>query len=778
MLDVEKMNARFRKAGEYIVKFRTVNLLVFLLLLGVAVTGLRLVRSDTNQENYFLEGDALLVAKEYFESIFGNDDFCAVLVETDNVFEPGALRLIREMGRELKEEVPYADGVLSLTDLEFTQGTEEGIDITDLVPDPVPDDPAVLQSVRDKAMSKRALKNRMISDDGRQAWIMLRLKRLPANTTGPNGEGLDVIIGRKVNEIAARDKYASLNPKTTGLPVIDLEKRIYMAQETPKLVGVSLALTILILAFFLRTVRGVIFPLLSAVSGIVLVFGFQGYLGVSHDPAMVFLPVFLGIAMAICYSIYVLNLYKHEFFRTGRRRTSLVEAIGETGWPIGFSALTTVTGLLSFCLVPLRPIRWMGATAAALTALIYILTIILLPSLMSFGKDRPAEKLIPPRPDIVDRVMAWLGDHVLVRPKLSLGICALAFVVSVIGLTRINVSFDMRNSIGPHVPYVQRICSIADSKVGSLYSYGVGIELPSPEAAKDPENLRKLDQLCGEIAQYPLTKKVSSILDILKDMNQVVRSGSVSEYRIPDTREEIAQLLLLYENAGGAEAERWVDYEYQRLRILVEVGDYNSGEAARELYEIRKRGEELFPGSKIVLTGSLSQFTVMQDYVSWGQIQSMAVSVIVIALLMALVFGSIKIGLIGMIPNILPTLLTGALMGYFGFPLDIMTVTVMPMLLGLAVDDTIHFINHSQLEFSRTGSYAQSVSRTYRMSGKAMFMTTLVLGLSFAAYIISDIAMFVRMGLLIFIGAICALAADYFITPVLIKQLRVFGKER
>ncbi len=230
MLDVEKMNERFRRAGRQILRFRVVNLIVFVLLLAVAISGLRLVKSDTNQENYFLEGDALLVAKEYFESIFGNDDFCAVLVESDNIFDANALRLIREMGQELKKEVPYADDVLSLTDMEFSQGNEYGIDIADLVPEPIPEDAASLQAIREKAMSKPSLKNRIVSDDGRQAWIMLRLKRLPAHATGPDGEGIDIAIGRKVNEIAAREKYASLNPRTTGLPVINLEKRVYMAK--------------------------------------------------------------------------------------------------------------------------------------------------------------------------------------------------------------------------------------------------------------------------------------------------------------------------------------------------------------------------------------------------------------------------------------------------------------------------------------------------------------------------------------------------------------------
>ncbi|WP_155323813.1 RND transporter family protein [Desulfosarcina ovata] len=163
---------------------------------------------------------------------------------------------------------------------------------------------------------------------------------------------------------------------------------------------------------------------------------------------------------------------------------------------------------------------------------------------------------------------------------------------------------------------------IGQSQVGSLYSYDVAFELDHPGAAKEPENLRKFDQLAREVKNLRLTKKVSSLIDIVKDMNQVLNAGDPEYYRIPESRDMVAQLLLLYENAGGVEAEKWVDYDYQRLRLMVEIGDYNSGEAARELRFIQERGKQLFPDAHVLLIGSISQFTVMQDYVTWGQVKS------------------------------------------------------------------------------------------------------------------------------------------------------------
>ncbi len=795
MLDIQKMNHRFYTVGETILRFRWLNIAVFFLLLAVSVFGLKQIRSETDMESWFLEDDQLLQVKQQFEDIFGNDEFCGVLIEADNVFSPGVLAAIRELGLELQHKVPYADDVISLADLEYISGTDEGIEISQLVPDPVPATPKALAAIRDKALAKTALKNRIVSEDGRYTWLMLRLKPLPDDWSEKGMENPELAIGRIAHEVAEQEKYAFLNPQLTGLPVVAHDKMAFFGKETPKLMGMALLVTMVTLAFFLRNVRGVIFPFITLVGGMVMVFGVQGYMGIAVDPSMIFVPIFLGIAITTSYSIHIFNFSRREFAATGLRRQSLLHAIEETGWPLLFCALTTMMALLSFWMVPMFPIRWVGFTAAALVGVTYVLVIVMLPTLLSFGKNkRPA----PPSdsreaaPDSqnrpvraadttqghkgVDRLMIWLGNRVLNRPKLVLTVFFLTVAVCVTGLIRIDVSFDVRRTFGLKVPYVNRITHIADTPVGSLYSYGIAIEFPAPGMVKEPENLKKFDVLTQEVAALPLTKKISSLLDVIKDMNQVMNNGDPAYYRIPDTREMVAQQLLLYENAGGAEAERWVDYDYQRLRLMVEMTDYNSGEAMRELKLIQNRANVLFPNAHVLLIGSISQYTVMQSYVTWGQIASFLLALGIITVLMSLVFGSLRLGLIGMIPNVTPALAVAGIMGFANIPLDMLTVTVMPMLLGLAVDDTIHFISHSQLGFQLTGSYQDATRRTFLVVGSAMFYTSLVLVLSFSAFMISSVKVFINMAILISAGILAALATDYFVTPVLLRQFAVFGK--
>ena len=776
MMNIQKINTRFKILGENIIRFRWLSIIIFVVVMAGAAGGLRLLESDVSRENWFLEDDALMQTRERFEEIFGNDDFCAVLVEADNVFAPDILSGIRALGQELVEKVPYADDVVSLTDFEFTLGTDEGMEIIDLVPRVIPASSDELSRIRELALSKPSMRNRIVSEDGRYTWIMLRMKPLPDNRQG--GDSPDLIIGRTVNEIAGQERYRMLNPKTTGLPVINVEKRAFFARETPKLLGISLVLTVFILAVSLRSLRGVVFPLVTAVSAMVMVFGVQGYMGISSDPSMIFLPVFLSLALAIGYSIHVFNFFTRQFLRTGLRRQSLVHAVEEVGWPLLFSALTTIAAMLTFLFIPMRPIRWVGLTAACLVAVTYVLVILLLPALLSFGRDgepRAVRGHTSGRP--VDRLMDYLGRRVLARPGVTLTVFGLIAAVCLVGFSRFDVSFDVRRTMGVGIPYVERLDYIGKTPVGSLYSYGVAFEFDKPGAAREPENLKKFDRLVEEVQSFRLTKKVSSLLDIIKDMNQVVNAGDPAYHRIPESREMIAQLLLLYENAGGAEAEKWVDYEYQRLRLMVEVDDYNSGEAAGDLGRIQEMGKQMFPDARGLLVGSISQFTVMMDYVTRGQIKTLFIALGVISVLLSLVFGSLKTGLIAMIPNIAPALAVGGIMGFAGIPLDMMTVTVIPMLLGLAVDDTIHFISHSRLEFERTGNYHESICRVFLSVGTALFLTSTVLILCFSAYLASAANVFVNMGILVSAGIAAALAADYFVVPVLLNRVRPFGEE-
>lgn len=344
------------------------------------------------------------------------------------------------------------------------------------------------------------------------------------------------------------------------------------------------------------------------------------------------------------------------------------------------------------------------------------------------------------------------------------------------GLTQVYVSMNYEKSIGLNIPYSARYHYIGHSKIGSTNSYNVTLNFDEPDRVKDPEILKNFDILISEVKQFPYVKRVSSLLDVIKDMNQIMHSDDPIYYRIPDDQTLVAQLLLLYEMSEGTEQENWVDYEYTTLRLMVEVGDIDTAQINRELRYIENRVKELFPDAKFGMVGGLVQVSVIQSYISKGEVVSFLIALFVIGILMIIVFRSLKTGLIGMIPNLAPVIVVGGLMGYLDIPLEMTTMMIIPMLLGLAVDDTIHFITHCKLEFQRAGNYQRSIEMTFKTVGKAIFMTSFILVAAFLVYSTSIARFFTNLSVLAVSGVSSALLADYFITPILVNWSKPYGK--
>jgi len=821
-LNLYKINNWFKGIGERIVKCRWLNIGLFFILIFIAVLGMRKIKTDVSDDNWFLKNDPMLAKQDEFEEIFGNNDFAAVLIEADDIFTTENLSLIRELSKELEEKTPFYDDITSLTNFEFSLGTSDGIEIIDLIPDKIPSEKDGLEKIRELALSKKILVNKFISDDSKLTWIMLKLRTFPKDwEKDANYENFvlklsqenpeffkdidlkkmmapELLVGNIFNKIVNQEKYRTLKPRTTGIPIMDTERDAFFSNESPRLMMLALLITTIILIIALRSLRGVIFPLLSAAGAMMIVFGFQGFIGITFDPIMVPLPLFLGLAVSIGYSIHIFTFFKRKMRQNGDRKNAVIYAVQEAGWPILFTALTTIGALMSFLFIQVRILRWVGLTSAGLVFVTYFLVLTLLPSLLSFGKNKKLKKIKNPKNTFVEGLMLKLNNFVKYHQKGIIAGFIIISVLCIIGLSQVEVSFDIERTLGKKIPYVGRFIDIGKTKIGSIYSYNLMVEFPEYGDAKIPENLRKFEILENEIKSFPLTKKTSSILDIIKDLNQVLNRGEDKFYKIPSindiaeyknqdlSMEEkddieqmiIAQTMLLYENAGGSEAEKWIDYDDQRLNMMVELGKYSSIEIVRNFETIEAKAKELFPEARVIRAGSIAKYAVMQKIVAFGQIRSFVIALIIIAVLLMLVFGSVRAGLIGMIPNIAPALVVGGVMGFFKIPLDMITVTIMPMLLGLAVDDTIHFINHSQLEFSKTGNYDRSIRRTFFSIGTALFMTSVVLVLNFSAYLTSVSNIYIYLGILACSGISAALLADFFITPILLKWGKVFGAER
>jgi predicted RND superfamily exporter protein len=802
-MDLEKINAWFKGLGKKVIKYRWLIMLVFVLFVGFTFVGLKGIESDDSNDAWYFDDDPVMVVEDRFERTFGNTDIFAVHVRVDDVFKKENLEKIRELTDELKQKVPFVDDVISITDFEYITGTDWGIEIGDLIPEEIPDNKERLAELKRKALAKKALFNRMVSDDAKETWILGDLKKNPDNWRKSQDYltylqnkakkypelykefdlakpvAPDYITGDIVNKIARQEKYQSLNPGTTGMPCVVVDKTVFFGMETPRLMGLGLIVSMILLGIFLRSVRGVIFPIITAIGAMIITLGIEGYFKTKLQPSMLPMPLFLGLAVAVGYSIHLFNFFKNELLRTGKRKEAVIVAIEKTGWPLLFTALTTIFALLSFVFIRIKSLNWVGYTTAGIVAVTYLLVLIVFPIFLSFGRDKEVSvQKSDKKSSKLEEKLGDFGKWTLCNAKPIITAFAVLTIISIYGLTKTEVDFDNERTMGRKVPYVDRMLSVGETKIGSLYNYDIGIEFQEDNIVKTPEFLKKLDRFIREIERLPLTKRTTSFLNTLKELNQVLNEGNSNYYMIPQTGPMIAQTLLLYENAGGNELDKWVDYNYKKLRIRVEISNYQQKEIAAELQRIKQLGQEIFPEAKVFISGSIVKFTDMMYKVSVGQVKAFLIAMLIIAVLMMIVFGSVKVGLVGLIPNISPALAVGGVMGIIGIPFDMMTAVIIPMLMGLAVDDTIHFINHAKYEYQKRGDYSLSIEHTFRTVGKSLFMTSLILILNFAAYLTSIVKFYIHFGILAGVGILVALLADYYLTPVCLNIMKPFDDKR
>ncbi|MDR2069572.1 MAG: MMPL family transporter [Spirochaetaceae bacterium] len=783
-MNLDRINRRFTQFAAFQIRCRWFIIAALALVTILGLTGMPKMTTSDNMDDWFDEFDAIQINTDRFEALFGNEDQVLVLVQAEDVFDPEVLRVIRDLGAELLEKVPYAKELRSLTDISVSFGTEEGIEVKSPFEDGIPPAGPELEEKRAYLMSRSSLVNMLVSDDCRETWLSLSLY----NYEGENESAEMYTVGRAAMEIITDPQWQSpkYSLKPSGMAYTEWEEQLTIMDETTKRIAGGFIVVILCLIIFTRSLRGIVVPVLTTVGGIGSVFGCMAHLGIPADSNMMTLPILLAMALSIGYAIHLVNAFKFHFRRSGKRKAALIAAVGETGWPILFTALTTIASLLSFLFTNIGALRWLGITSALTVFAVYLYVVLLVPTLFSFGKDRgsPGVQGAAEGGTIADRKFYRLGESFLGK-RLPVIIAAFLIIALFIpGLFRMRVNMDYFSFMGKKIPYIARLGEILRAKIGSLYTYTVMISYDETDAFKDPRQMRNLDYLGEDLGGLDFTKvsgtrpRVSGVTEIVKEMNRTLNGDDPASYAVPDDPDLLAQLLFLYEISGGEDLFNRVSEDFSSAVLTVELSGYDANRITKTIKDAEQAARARFPGGNTAVVGMIAGFVEMNHKVVYGELKSFAGSFLIIFILLALVFGSFPVALIGMIPNIAPVIIIGGIMGYAGIPLDMLTMTVMPMLLGIAVDDTIHFISRIRLELEQTGSYRRGVLNSFGKIGKTLGTTTVILCAMFAVYSFSPVAMLFHMGILAITGMAAALLADYTLTPLLVFMLKPLGREK
>jgi predicted RND superfamily exporter protein len=336
----------------------------------------------------------------------------------------------------------------------------------------------------------------------------------------------------------------------------------------------------------------------------------------------------------------------------------------------------------------------------------------------------------------------------------------------------VDIDFDAEKMMGTRLPHMKDQVLVSRSEIAVNDSLDLVLSMPA-SSFRETGALKSLELLERRIETLPLVKKTSSLAGVIREINYIMQGRNPEYDVVPDSADALQGIYTLAENLLPQKLGEWVTRNYSDTRLFIELSDFSSREIVGIIGEVDRLVKELFPvGTGHFMSGSTYQMAVMNQYITRGLIRSILTALLMITFLMMAVFKSLKLGLAAMIPNVFPVLVAGGIMGFAGIPLEFVTMTVAPMIMGLAVDDTIHLVYHLKQALKKSGDYAASIRHTFMDVGTAITATTVILCLTFLVFTVSQVNSIINMGLITCVGILAAYLADLFVTPLMIRWMK------
>ncbi|MEE3011012.1 MAG: MMPL family transporter [Pseudomonadota bacterium] len=584
-----------------------------------------------------------------------------------------------------------------------------------------------------------------------------------------------------------------------------------------------LIFTLLLYTLF-RSFSAVLWPMVTIAASMTWTWGFTVWLGVTISQ-MIALTVMLVFAVGIADCVHVMSAY-FGFRRKGDDHyDALSKSYGKTGLAILVTTITTMAGVLALTTSELVPIQVFGMMSAFGVVLAFFFTLVLLPILLDLWHPGAPEA---DDASLADRIGAlwhelrnstkigaaliyivamclmlgpWVGMYITVislltyivvnwqlailsavpnfvarRPWLVLSVFAGLFALCSYGMTLIRIDSNM-TELTKEGSAIRVAYETVDENMAGAMSMVIMVDTHTSDGLYNPRLLQAMDQLQSRIetSYSDQVTRTNSLANIVKDTYKIMSDDDPAYYRVPDDDQMISQLLYLFNSANPEDRRALVSDDYSRSHISLNI--YNAGsyqyqrffeEISQEIDEVFGPLESEFPELEVYLTGSMALLMRMADEVANSQFSSFTFAIAVISVIMIITLGSLQGGLMAMIPNMIPALLGFGLMGLLGIALDTDTLLIAPLIIGIAVDDTIHFMTHYRVELIRTGSISESLVSTIRDVGQAVMFTTMVLGLGFALLSFSDYLGMAKMGFFGSAAIFVALLCDLFLIPAMI----------
>ena len=732
----------------------------------LAAGGARLAQVDVDVRNHFGEDDPHIAALDRLEDTYALSDAALVVAapQDGRVFTREALTAIEALTERLWQ-TPYVTRVDSIANYSHSEGFED-----ELVVEPLIDEAAALtdkelERIERIALGTEEVAGRFVSRDGRVAGLVVSVA-LPDGREARQSAKVVVTDFLRDALAQSRQAHAAIDYHATGELVLNRAMREAIDDDTGVLAPIVLAVMLLVAIVLLRSVWGTVAIVLMLAAVLASAVGFAGWAGMKlyGESGAAF---FVLMAVSVAHSVHIIEGMLAGMREGLDRRQAAARSLEANMRAVFLTSLTTAIGFLSLNFADMPPFRVMGNMVAFGAMLAFVYAVTLLPAFLSLVPMR-ARPLRPGRRDFFD----LFGRFVVTRRTALLWGFGIVIVVLIAGISRIELRENWLELLDESYEFRRSTDFISENFSGvETYEYSLGAGREG--GITDVGYLERVDAFAAWFRAQPEVAHVFAVSDIMKRLNRNLHSDDPAFYRLPETSDLAAQYLLLYEFSlpVGRDLNNLIDVERSSTRMTVVLKSLSTAEKLALDDRARAWLRDNAPGMETGATGvAVVGAQSIQRNIE-GMLTGTVVAMGIVSLLLLLVFRSLRLGAISLIPNFVPAAMAMGLWGYAVGEVGVAAAVVTAIAFGIIVDDTIHFMTKYVAARKDGLLPSESVQHAFRSVGRALLATTVVFGLGFLVFGASGLVTNQALGLLVGMTVVIALLADFLFLPPLLMAL-------
>nr|VFK57146.1 MAG: hypothetical protein BECKTUN1418F_GA0071002_11053 [Candidatus Kentron sp. TUN]VFK65147.1 MAG: hypothetical protein BECKTUN1418E_GA0071001_11023 [Candidatus Kentron sp. TUN] len=763
----------------WIIRYRWWFLILMPLLVLALANGMKALKFSIDYRMYFSEDNPHLQAFNYLEKTYTQDDNVIFLLipEDGQVFTRETLTAVEAL-TEMAWQLPYSLRVDSLSNFQYTSASNDDLIVRDLIRNADRLSGAEIAEIRRIALEEPLIAQRLVPKEANATIINVTIQLPRVNEIK---EVPEVTLAAREMVDKIRADYPHIDVRLSGIVVMNNTYNEASQNDMGFLVPISFGVMGITLVLLLRGAMGTLTTFIVIIMSILSGMGAGGYLGLALSPPSSISPTII-LTIVIANSVHILVVFYHQlrlapshggkWHGKMERQAAMQESLRINLQPIFLTSLTTIIGFLSLNLSEVPPFRDLGNFVSAGVGISFLLSLTFLPALMMLLPVRVRH--IKANSSIMDRLVEHIAEFVVHHRNWLLWTIGGVVIILISFIPRNELNDNFINYFDESISF-RRDTDLLDKHLGGVYGIDYSLDTHQSNGIHDPIFLAKVEAFAQWLRQQPKVLHVNTITDTLKRLNRNLHGDDPTWYRLPENRELAAQSLLLYEMSlpYGLDLNNQINVDKSATRIRISTRTLSTN----EVLALEKNARQWLEDNAPELVAQGMSPAMMFSHVGARNIRAMlsavALALVLISLILILGLRSFKIGLISMLPNLIPVTLAFGIWGILVGEINLALSLVITMTIGIVVDDTIHFLSkYLRARREYRASSEDAVRYAFLQVGPALITTSLVLVIGFLVLTLSSFYLNSSMGVMVAMVISIALVISFLLLPTLLMKLR------